>query len=98
VCHICKNTQKAIQNTYTRLLTIIGISGPLPFDGKNVPDGRLSHIQVTYHRFIPVLLGAGDSQMGAIPMALWRTTMGNTGTTRTVNIEDRSCGAFIVRS
>jgi len=72
--HICKNMQKAVQNTYTRFLTIIGISGPLPSDGKNVPEGRFSRIQVTYHKFIPVpvvanaaALGAGDSQDGAHP-------------------------------
>jgi hypothetical protein len=69
--HICKNMQKAVQNTYTRLLTIIGISGPLPSDGKNVPEGRFSRIQVTYHKFIPVpvvaALGAADSQDGGHP-------------------------------
>jgi len=69
--HICKNMQKAAQNTYTRLLTIIGISGPSLSDGKNGPEGRFSRIQVTYHKFVPIpvvanaaALGAGDSQDG----------------------------------
>ena len=67
--HICKNMQKAVQNTYTRLLTIIGISGPSLSDGKSVSESRISRIQITYHKFVPVpvvanaaALGAGESQ------------------------------------
>jgi hypothetical protein len=106
MCHICKNMQKAVQNTYTRLLTIIGISGPLPSDGKNVPEGRFSRIQLKslitnllLSLSLPALLRWEREipRMRAIPMAQWCTAKEDTGTTRTVNIEDRSCTVSIVR-
>ncbi len=69
--YICKNMQKAVQNTATRLLTIIGISGPSLSNTVSVSDGRLSRIHFTYHKIIPVpvnhpalALDAGDSQGG----------------------------------
>jgi hypothetical protein len=69
--HLCKNVQKAVQNTATRLLTIIGISGPSLSGTNGAPEGRLTRIQVTYHKIIPVpvvdnahVLGAGDPQDG----------------------------------
>jgi len=72
--HLCKNMQKAVQNTATRLLTIIGISIPSVSATNNVPDGRFSRIQVTYHKLIPVpvinsaaALDAGNSQDGRYP-------------------------------
>ena len=61
--------QKAVHNTATCLLTIIGISGPSLSDTDPVPEGRLSRIHFTYHKIIsvPVIhpavaLEAGDSQ------------------------------------
>jgi hypothetical protein len=67
--HLCKNMQKAVQNTATRLLTIIGISGPSLSNTAPVPEGRLSRIHFTYHKIIsvPVIhpavaLEAGNSQ------------------------------------
>jgi hypothetical protein len=67
--HLCKNMQKAVQNTATRLLTIIEISGPSLSNTAPVPEGRLSRIHFTYHKIIsvPVIhpavaLEAGDSQ------------------------------------
>lgn len=67
--HLCKNMQKAVQSTATRLLTIIGISGPSLSNTAPVPEGRLSRIHFTYHKIIsvPVIhsavaLEAGDSQ------------------------------------
>jgi hypothetical protein len=49
--HLCKNVQKAVQNTATRLLTIIGPS----ISGTNsAPKGHLTRIQVMYHKIIPV--------------------------------------------
>ena len=67
--HLCKNMQKAVQNTATRILTIIGISGPSLSGSGNVPEDRFSRIQITYHKFTPVpvvdnaaVLGAGNSQ------------------------------------
>jgi hypothetical protein len=72
--HLCKNVQKAVQNTATRLLTIIGISGPSLSGTNSAPEGRLTRIQVTYHKIIPVpvvdnahVLGAGDPQDGRQP-------------------------------
>ena len=71
---LCKNVQKAIQNTATRLLTIIGIGGPSLSNTASVPEGRLSHIHFTYRKIIsvPVIhpavaLEAGDSQGGPQP-------------------------------
>ena len=67
--HICKNMQKAVQKTATRLLTIIGISGPSLSNTAPVPEGRLSRIHFAYHKVIPVpvihpavSLEAGESQ------------------------------------
>jgi len=72
--HLCKNMQKAVQSTATRLLTIIGISGPSLSNTAPVPEGRLSRIHFTYHKIIsvPVIhpavaLEAGDSQGGPQP-------------------------------
>ena len=69
--HLCKNVQKAVQNTATRLLTIIEIGGPSLAGPDSAPEGRLTRIQVTYHKIIPVpvvdnahVLGAGDPQEG----------------------------------
>jgi len=42
--HLCKNMQKAVQNTATRLLTIIRFSGPSLSNTAPVPGGRLSRI------------------------------------------------------
>lgn len=69
--HLCKNMQKAVHNTATRLLTIIGISGPSLSNTVPVPEGRLSRIHFTYHKIIsvPVVHSAvaGDSQGGRQP-------------------------------
>jgi len=72
--HLCKNMQKAVQNTATRLLTIIGISGPSLSNTAPIPEGRLSRIHFTYHNIIsvPVIhpavaLEAGDFQGGPQP-------------------------------
>ncbi len=71
--HLCKNMQKAIQNTAIRLLTIIGISGPSLSDTAPVPEGRLSRIHFSYHKVIPVpvihsavALEVGKSQDGTV--------------------------------
>jgi len=72
--HLCKNMQKAIQNTATRLLTIIRFSGPPLSNTAPVPEGRLSRIHFTFHKIISVPvthpavgLEAGDSQGGPQP-------------------------------
>ena len=72
--HICKNMQKAVQKTATRLLTIIGISGPSLSNTAPVLEGGLSRIHFTYHKIIsvPVIhpavaLEAGDSRGGLQP-------------------------------
>jgi len=49
--HLCKNMQKAVQDTTARLLSIIGISGPGP---ASVPDGGLTRVQITHHKLVPV--------------------------------------------
>jgi hypothetical protein len=61
--------QKAVQNTATCLLTIIGLSGPSLSNTAPVPEGPLSRIYFTYHKIISVpvvhpaaALEAGDSQ------------------------------------
>ncbi|KAF8468000.1 hypothetical protein DFH94DRAFT_777826 [Russula ochroleuca] len=71
--HLCKNMQKAVQNTATRLLTIIGISVPSLSGTTPVPEGRLSRIHFSYHKVIsvPVIepalaLEAGHSQDGTV--------------------------------
>ena len=70
--HLCKNMQKAVQKTATRLLTIIGINGPSLSNTAPVPEGGLSRIHFTYHKIIsvpvihPVIaLEAGDSRGGS---------------------------------
>jgi hypothetical protein len=72
--HLCKNMQKAVQNTATRLLTIIRFSGPPLSNTAPVPEGRLSRIHFTFHKIISVPvthpavgLEAGDSQGGPQP-------------------------------
>ena len=69
--HLCKNMQKAVHNTATRLLTIIGISGPSLSNTAPVPEDRLSRIHLTYHKIISVPVihpaVAGDSQGGRQP-------------------------------
>jgi len=52
--HICKNMQKAVQNTATRLLTIIGISGNSLSNTASVPGGRLTRFHFSYHKIIPI--------------------------------------------
>ena len=60
--HLCKNMQKAVQNTATRLLTIIGISVPSLSGTTPVPESRLSRIHISYHKVIsvPVIDPAGQ--------------------------------------
>lgn len=53
VHHLCKNMQKAVQDTAGRLLTIIGISGPSLSSTTPVPAG-FSRVQITHHKLIPV--------------------------------------------
>jgi len=72
--HLCNNMQKAVQNTATRLLTIIRFSGPSLSNTAPVPENRPGRIHFTYHRVIsvPVIhpavaLEAGDSQGGPQP-------------------------------
>jgi hypothetical protein len=71
--HLCKNMQKAVQDTAGRLLAIIGISGPSPSGSTSVPEG-FSRIQITHHKFIPVavidpafMIKAGDPHAGSHP-------------------------------
>jgi hypothetical protein len=66
--HLCKNMQQAVQNTATRLLTIIRFSGPSLPNTAPVPEGRLSRIHFTFHKItsVPLIhpavaLEAGDS-------------------------------------
>jgi len=49
--HLCKNMQKAVQDTATRLLSFIGLSGP---SSAPIPDGGLTRVQITHHNLIPV--------------------------------------------
>jgi hypothetical protein len=46
--HLCKNVQKAVQDTACRLLTI-GTSGPSPSGSTPVPEG-FSRMQITHHK------------------------------------------------
>jgi len=71
--HLCKNMQKAVQDTAGRLLAIIGISGPSLSSTTPVPEG-FSRVQITHHKLIPVpvidpsfVIKAGDSQAGPHP-------------------------------
>jgi hypothetical protein len=67
--HICKNMQKAVQNTASRLLAIIGISGPSQSDITPVPEG-FSRVQIIHHKFIvpaAFVIKAGDSQASSHP-------------------------------
>jgi len=73
--HLCKNMQKAVQDTAGRLLAIIGISGPSLSSTTPVPEG-FSRVQITHHKLIPVpvidpsfVIKAGDSQAGSHPDA-----------------------------
>ncbi|KAH9973952.1 hypothetical protein BJV74DRAFT_863901 [Russula compacta] len=52
--HLCKNMQKAVQDTATRLLTIIGISGPSLSGTTPVPEGGITRVQITHHKLRPV--------------------------------------------
>jgi hypothetical protein len=54
LCHLYNYVQKAVQNTATCLLTIIGISGPLISGTNSAAEGCLTSIQVMYHKIIPV--------------------------------------------
>ena len=69
--HLCKNMQKAVQDTADRLLAIIGISGPSLFNITPVLEG-FSRVQITYHKLIPVpvidpafMINTGDPQAGS---------------------------------
>jgi len=71
--HLCKNMQKAVQDTAGRLLAIIGISGSSLSSTTPVPEG-FSHVQITHHKLIPVpvidpsfVIKAGDPQAGSHP-------------------------------
>jgi len=52
--HLCKNMQKAVHNTATRLLIMMGISGPSLSGTNPLPEGRYSRIHFTFHKIIPV--------------------------------------------
>jgi len=58
--HICKNMQKAVQDTATRFLTIIGIhiGGPPPSSTTPIPEGGVTRIQITHHKLVPAPDGA----------------------------------------
>src|SRR6266581_2308452 len=70
--HLCKNMQKAVQDTAGRLLAImIGISGPSLLSTTPVPEG-LSGVQITHHKLVPVpvidpsfVIKAGGPQAGS---------------------------------
>ena len=64
--HLCKNMQKAVQDTATRLLTIIRFSGPSLSNTTPVPEGRLSRVHFTFHKIIsvPVIHPAVASEVG----------------------------------
>jgi len=71
--HLCKNMQKAVQDTAGRLLAIIGISGPSPSGSTPVPEG-FSRIQIIHHKLIPVpvidpafMIKTGDPHAGSRP-------------------------------
>jgi hypothetical protein len=70
--HLCKNMQKAVQDTASRLLAIIGISGPSLSGITPVPEG-FSRVQIIHHKFIvpafdpAFVIKAGDSQASSHP-------------------------------
>jgi hypothetical protein len=74
--HICKNMQKAIQSTASRLLTAIGISGSSLSVTTPVLEGGVTRVHITHHKLIPAtaiepafMIKAGDSQGGIHPDA-----------------------------
>ncbi|KAI0297217.1 hypothetical protein B0F90DRAFT_1741182 [Multifurca ochricompacta] len=52
--HLCKNMQKAVQNTASRILSAIGISGPSLSVTTPVPEGGISRVQITHHKLVPI--------------------------------------------
>ncbi|KAH9028885.1 hypothetical protein EDB85DRAFT_1969003 [Lactarius pseudohatsudake] len=57
--HLCKNMQKAVQGTASRLLAFIGIGGPSLAVTAPVPEGGVTRIQITTnspasHKFAPL--------------------------------------------
>ncbi|KAI9437624.1 hypothetical protein H4582DRAFT_1956463 [Lactarius indigo] len=57
--HLCKNMQKAVQGTVSRLLAFIGIGGPSLAVTAPVPEGGVTRIHITTntpasHKFAPL--------------------------------------------
>jgi hypothetical protein len=69
--HLCKNMQKAVQNTASRLLSAIGISGSTLSVAVPVPEGSITRVHIAHHQLIPApapepafVIKAADSQGG----------------------------------
>lgn len=74
--HLCKNMQNAVQNTASRLLAAIGISGPSLSVTTPAPEGTITRVHITHHHLVPVpgieptfMIKAGDAQGGHNPDA-----------------------------
>ena len=51
--HLCKNMQKVVQDTASRLLSAIGIGGPSMSVATPVPESSSTRLYITHHQFIP---------------------------------------------
>ncbi|KAI9450304.1 hypothetical protein BJY52DRAFT_1303226 [Lactarius psammicola] len=74
VRHLCKNMQKAMQGTASRLLAFIGIGGPSLAVTAPVPEGGVTRIQITTtssapHKFAPVPVAEPFAPMPGGPQA-----------------------------
>ncbi|KAI0266938.1 hypothetical protein BC834DRAFT_871663 [Gloeopeniophorella convolvens] len=54
--HICKNMQKGIQDTASRLFAAIGLSGPSVSVTAPVTEGGVTRVQITHHRLVPTVV------------------------------------------
>ncbi|KAH9969324.1 hypothetical protein BGW80DRAFT_1335597 [Lactifluus volemus] len=75
--HLCKNMQKAIQSTASRLLSAIGISGSSLSVTTPILDGSVTRVHITHHKLIQasaieptLMIKAGNSQGGIHPDAV----------------------------
>jgi len=65
--HLCKNMQKAVQGTASRLLAFIGIGGHSIAVSAPIPEGAVTRIQITTSG--PVPHNGGKYSVGRVPPA-----------------------------
>ena len=67
MCYLCKNMQKAIQGTASRILALIGLSENSVTVTASVPEGSVTHIQITTGP-VPPKVGPGPAIMPYPPV------------------------------